>query len=97
MKEITTLEEVKKQPGRSLVFCGAAYCVPCGQIKLYIEDVCKEARVHLFYVDAAKVAPLLAQASVRSLPTLILYRDGIQIGRRSGFMPAAKLRDWLME
>lgn len=34
-------------------------------------------------------------ADIRSIPTVVVYRDGRELGRRSGIVPPAELQQWL--
>ena len=36
-----------------------------------------------------------ARHGIRSMPTLLLFRDGEEIAHRSGALPAEALADWL--
>ncbi len=45
--------------------------------------------------DAAPVAS--ARYSIRSIPTLILFKGGIEVARVSGALPTAQLVSWVQQ
>ncbi|MGD8320655.1 MAG: thioredoxin [Gemmatimonadota bacterium] len=67
----------------------ADWCGPCKMVAPLVDDL---ARTHAGKLLVAKVdtdhAPGIAQRyGIRSIPTLILFRDGAETGRSIGFEP----------
>ena len=79
-----------------LVDFWAAWCGPCRSYAPQFEQLAA-ARPELRFVkvdsDAAPHAS--ARLGIRSIPTTLLFRGGIEIGRQSGAMSAAQLNDWV--
>ena len=46
-------------------------------------------------LDAERHAEFAAKYDIRGVPTLLLFRDGRLISRRSGFSTATALRGWI--
>ena len=70
-------------------------CRECSNMRLKIEQVLKEPHVNLTvqYIDADRFPRTATEADVRSVPTMILYRDGDVIWRRIGPLPYHDLRE----
>lgn len=72
-------------------------CVICRKIEPMLAATAKrfEGALAVVDVDAEKNPELAARFNIRGLPTLILFQDGGEIGRRTGFQTASMLRDWV--
>lgn len=78
--------DIMAQPGLALVDFWAPWCAPCRTIAPILDEL---ARDYAGEVTIAKINadenPLSGEAhAVRSLPTLILFRDGVEIERING-------------
>jgi thioredoxin 2 len=76
-----------------LVDFWAAWCGPC---RLVAPEMDKIARSHAQRLLIAKVdteaLPAVAQRfAIRSIPTMILFRNGVEAQRLSGALPAAEI------
>jgi thioredoxin 2 len=73
----------------------ATWCGPCIAMAPQFVDAAKlapEIRFIKVDSDAAPVASSLY--AIRSIPTLLLMKDGKEVGRQSGVMPASQLVTW---
>ena len=82
MKEIIInseeeLENVVKD-GVSLVDFYASWCGPCKMLAPFIEEIAEEydGKVNVCKVDVDNVEALAYKYNVRSIPTLIYFKDG---------------------
>lgn len=66
-------------------------CAPCRQLVPVLIDVATrhEGRVRVVEIQADADPRLLGRLRVRATPTLIVYHQGEELGRMTGFRPAS--------
>ena len=77
---------------------GASWCSPCKQLSrnLLPIDFSKENITLVEHdVDLMDRSELI-KLGIRGVPTLILVRDGVEIGRKTGALTPDELRKFLM-
>jgi len=89
----TFAAEVEQQPGLAMVDFGAAWCGPCRIIDPIMEQVAAEraGAVKVGKVDSDANPRLSARFNVRSLPTLLFFRDGQVVDQIIGAVPKARI------
>lgn len=77
----------KTKTGISFVDFWAEWCGPCKMAAPVIEELSNEYKEKLFVgkVDVDAEPDLSGKFGVMSIPTVILFRDGAEIGRQVGF------------
>jgi len=77
-----------------LVDFWAAWCQPCQILKPLLKKVVESynGEVHLAYVDTDQEQMLAAQFGIRSLPTVMLFKDGRAIDQFMGAQPEGAIR-----
>ena len=72
-------------------------CVICRKVEPMLAATEKrfDGALSVVDADAEKNLELATRYNVRGLPTLILFKKGEEIDRRTGFQTASMLRDWV--
>lgn len=71
----------------------ADWCGPCKQLSPVIHALATEyPNITFVKVNIDNVRALADRYSIRSIPTLLFFKDGKQVRRESGFQSKAKLR-----
>ena len=75
----------------------APWCGPCRMMAPTFAAAAKEfePRLRLAKVDTEKHRDLGTRFSIASIPTLVLFRAGTEVARRSGVLSAGELRRWI--
>jgi thioredoxin 2 len=73
----------------------AAWCGPCQAMAPQFEQAAKMAPEIRFVKVDSDAAPLASQRfAIRSIPTLLLMKNGVEVARQSGVMRAAQILAW---
>lgn len=82
--------------GLVLVDFFATWCGPCKMILPQLESLAKERQdVKFVKIDVDKHRELTVSKKVTGVPTLILFKDGQEVERRSGFAPKQEIEKWI--
>lgn len=86
-------EQVTKD-GITIVDFWAEWCGPCRQFAPIFEEAStKHPEITFAKVDTEAEQQLAAQANITSIPTLMVFRDGVLLYNRPGALPGAALEE----
>jgi len=79
--------------GKALVDFWAGWCMPCKMLAPVIEGLAEEyeGRVTIASVDVENESALAARFKVMSIPTVIIFQDGVEVKRFVGVQPKETL------
>ena len=79
-----------------VIECWAGWCQPCMMMAPHFEAAAArlEPAMRLAKVDTEAVPALGARFGIRSIPTMVLFQAGREIGRVSGAMSSADIVRW---
>src|SRR4051795_7810749 len=91
-------EDTVKSDGITLVDFWASWCGPCRQFAPVFEATAEEnPDVTFAKVDTEAEQRLAGALNIMSIPTLMIFRDGIQLFNRPGALPKSALDDLLKQ
>lgn len=89
-------KEIKE--GVTLVDFYADWCGPCRMLAPVLEKVSKEVGAHasIGKLDIDRAQRIASSYQVTSIPTMILFKDGKEIGRLVGLRDADTIKEFVM-
>ena len=89
-------QEVIGQQGLVVVQYFATWCGPCKMLKPVLESLSTELTDVKFYrVDIDLFRTQAIEAGIKSVPTVVLYKDGEEVDRQSGYQPKERVSAWM--
>jgi thioredoxin 1 len=82
-----------------LVDFSAEWCGPCKMMPPILQEVKKNAgdAIRIVKIDIDKSPVTAASYQIQSVPTLILFKQGVVRWRQSGVIPAAQIQQALKQ
>jgi thioredoxin 1 len=75
----------------------AEWCGPCRMISPALEEIATEmaGKVKIAKINVDENPGSAGQLGIRSIPTLLVYKDGKQAGQKVGAVPKGELSRWI--
>ncbi|MDJ1305642.1 MAG: thioredoxin [Candidatus Midichloria sp.] len=88
---------VSDSKGFVLVDFWAEWCGPCRQLSPIIDEISQmmEGKVAVYKLNIGENPESASQLSIQSIPSLVLFKDGIKVDVQVGFKSKTVLIDWL--
>jgi thioredoxin 2 len=95
VSEQTFQEEVLKSRIPVLVDCWAPWCAPCAAMGPMIERLAEDfkGRLRVAKLNTDQNRQLAAQFEIRSIPTLLVFKEGVLVDRVVGVIAEHQLDD----
>lgn len=80
---------------KAIVDFFATWCGPCKMLGPVFEELSKEIDIPFVKVDIDSNMELCKEYKVMSVPTVILFENGKEVKRNTGFLPKEKLKEFI--
>lgn len=85
-------EEVLNTKGICVVDFYATWCGPCMRLAPILEEVANSRKgYNIKKVDVDKNPGIASRLSIDTVPTFCIYKDGVLVDRRVGYMPKEEI------
>ena len=81
-----SLKEMLVKEGITLVDFSAIWCGPCQMLEPVLNEVAKVTDYKVIKVDVDQAGDLAVEYEIRSVPTIIVFKNGKLAERLTGFM-----------
>ncbi|MFP4178228.1 MAG: thioredoxin [Acholeplasmataceae bacterium] len=91
-------EQVIGKQGLVVIQYYAVWCGPCQMLKPVLDDLSNDMSDTDFYrIDIDQFREQAIDAGIRSVPTVVLYRDGEEVDRQAGYQPKERIASWITQ
>lgn len=71
----------------------ATWCGPCRMLGTVLEEIKDEYKI--VKIDVDECSEIAKEYGVMSVPTIIKFKNGIEIEKNIGFLPKEQLVEWI--
>ena len=76
----------------------ATWCGPCKMLGPVLEELANDrASIDIVKIDVDECESLAKNYGIMSVPTLILFKNGSLVSKKSGYMPKEQISSWIEE
>ena len=91
LQSTTSLESLIPQNGNAIIDFYANWCGPCRMVAKTLHKINEERDVPVIKVDIDEYPDIAAQYSITSLPTMLIFKDGLEINKIVGAVPESAI------
>lgn len=73
----------------------ADWCGPCKMLSTVIDELSKMRNIDIYKINVDKHANLARKYGVMTIPTIILYKNGLLIKKNIGYLSLNDLIKWI--
>ncbi len=94
IEDATFQKEVLESDVPVIVDFWAEWCPPCKMIAPVLDELAREydGQVRFTKLNTDENDETMGRYGIQSLPTLLIFRSGREVGRQVGFAPKAQLK-----
>ena len=85
----------------SVIQFSASFCGPCKVLRPVMDKLSDnefKGKANFYYADIdEKAINSASAAAVRGVPTVVVYKKGVEVARKVGGLPEQQMRDFLKE
>ncbi len=97
IRHLTKEEFDNEKKDYMLVDFYATWCGPCKMMASVLESVDSKIDIDIAKVNIDEEKTLAIETGIEVIPTLLLFKEGKEIKRSSGFMSEQELIKWVSE
>jgi len=91
--DTATFNEIVHSEGIVVVDFFATWCGPCKRLHPILKKLAKKnTNITFVQVDVDQNKNLMQQHKVRGMPTIVIYKNGVEVFNRAGFMTEKELQ-----
>lgn len=91
LNEITFQEKVIEGKGKIIVDFWAEWCGPCKLLSPILEEVSNILDIKIYKVNVDENPSLAGQFGIKSIPTIVIFDDGVRVKEVVGLRPKEEI------
>lgn len=80
-----------------VLYFTAEWCNPCQKTKPVAEELRRDGIIDFLFIDVDTEIQLVNKFSIKSVPTFILLKDGLEVKRTTGAQTRQEFLDFINE